>query len=123
MFGPRIQQHNHTYHEHRAPTETSVRLLKDFEREAERKILSAIRVEDCQIDCVVHRERESLTNDYLYAVIFQIKGEKHKILVRIPNHKTDQERVEAVIAALAEKIAVVILSDAVRKTFSKFGEF
>jgi hypothetical protein len=54
------QHHHHRteVHEHRAPTDASVKLLREMEQAALDKVLGAIRLEGCPVDCVILRMRE-----------------------------------------------------------------
>ncbi len=46
--------HYHTITENRAPTDESVRLLKEMETAARDKVQASIRVENCPVDCVLN---------------------------------------------------------------------
>src|SRR5437899_141820 len=62
----RVTEH---VHEHRAPTDESVRLLSEMEKAARDKIVEAIHVGDTTFECVVHIERRFADDStYLIAV-------------------------------------------------------
>lgn len=62
--------------EHRAPTDESVKLLKDLEREAEKKIINAIRVQDNNFECVIHTQANYMSDTTEFLAIFKLNGKQ-----------------------------------------------
>lgn len=65
--------------EQRAPTDESVRLLREMEDRAQASILSATRVQDLGIDCVIHKQRDMLNDRTQYAIVYSLNGKKHRV--------------------------------------------
>ena len=72
--------HNHSYtaNEHRAPTDESVRLLKEFEGAALAKIEASLRLKDCPLDVAVTVYRDVLNNMYVVAMHYRLNGQQRK---------------------------------------------
>lgn len=110
-----IHRHNHSYNtnvqvtEKRAPTDESVRLLKELEAAAQAKIVSAIRVADTAFECVIHTMREPINDQTKVCVIFSLNGKKCEARTEISPYKSLQENIEQVIKCVADQIAVEIL--------------
>lgn len=66
--------HSTTVHEHRAPTDASVALLKEMESAAEKKIVETIRVGNTAIECVLHRWVDNLNDQVVLRAVFKING-------------------------------------------------
>ena len=58
--------------EKRAPTDESVRLLKEMEHAAAEKLLESVRVENCGIDAVMHRYEDYLTQQTKFLIIYKL---------------------------------------------------
>jgi hypothetical protein len=126
---------SHHYHRHnhevtknvnvtekRAPTDESVRLLREMELAAERRIEQSTRVENCPIDCVVHQSLDILNQQQLFAVIYRINGQQHRLDYKHNALKRDghEEIALSLVDQLGRKIAADILArpftEAMRKS-------
>ena len=97
--------------EHRAPTDESVRLLKELEQAARAEVQASIRVANTALTGVIHLHRDYLTcRTHVKA---HIKLNNKQVVVDIViNPITAPEKVpEFIIAKLGEAIAVQALSD------------
>lgn len=65
--------------EKRAPTDESVRLLREMEGKAKESILSSTRVTGMGIDCVVHKMADHMNARTRFAVIYSLNGKKHRV--------------------------------------------
>lgn len=109
---------NVTVTEKRAPTDESVRLLREMEQKAEQRIEQTARVEDCDFDIVIHRRHDAMNVEDQFALIYRVNGRK----VRVDHHfrpkaaeRRDEERerlAQELRQALADSIAVEVLSRA-----------
>ncbi|MGZ5583454.1 MAG: hypothetical protein ACXWG8_07770 [Usitatibacter sp.] len=133
MFGPRIHLHGHgpktvyhheTVHEHRAPTDESVRLLKEMERAARDKIVETIRIEGNGFNCIVHRSENYLDLDdtVAFVVIYDINGVRRRVDHREPTKRSTENRIDwqarlidNLIKAVGEDIALNILRGSLGK--------
>ena len=61
-------------HEHRAPTDASVKLLREMEQAAEAKVIDAVRVGNTSFECVVRRERDEMNDQVLFRAVFKLNG-------------------------------------------------
>jgi len=84
---PRSQNHYHQNKveitEKRAPTDESVRLLKEMEREAEKKNLDLFyaNLEDNGLSaCVIHKEYSARDNKDFIVTIFTLNGKKFEVI-------------------------------------------
>jgi len=106
--------------EHRAPTDESVKLLRDMEDRAQARIVATTRVQDMGIDCVIHKMREMHTGDTRYAVIYSLNGKKHRadhLSMDRGNEDRDESKrrvAQELVTALAEDIARNLLAGAFR---------
>ena len=123
VLRPGDQHHSHVYSvtEKRAPTDESVKLLKEMEKAAEEKLLGSIRIENCPIDCVIHAMKDSLNLDLNFLVRMKINGKT--IDVRHTHRRshagTEQDRqqiVDGLVSCVSERIARELLAGAFAKT-------
>ena len=119
-----------TIEEKRAPTDESVRLLREMEAAAQKNILATVRLEGCPVDCVVHHQRNTLTDDHEFIVLYRLGSSKrievrHNYRYRSSDnpHEARQRLVDELVAAVADSIARQILSPAMNSAISasKFG--
>lgn len=102
--------HKTDVHEHRAPTDKSVELLKEFEKAARDKVIESVKVGDTKFECVVHMMTDAMSQDHLAMAIFSLNGHKMKVTSRQPDfNTTPEQRIEALHRAIADKIAAEIL--------------
>jgi ABC-type methionine transport system ATPase subunit len=62
--------------EKRAPTDESVRLLKEFEEKAEAKVIQSVAVESNAFNCVVHGMVDGMSNRRIMRAVFDLNGKK-----------------------------------------------
>ena len=72
--GPRHVHHSTTVHEHRAPTDASVRLLKEMEEAATKKVVKSIHVGNTLVECVVHTWLDVMSDCIRMRAIFKVNG-------------------------------------------------
>lgn len=111
--GPRSVSHHHTVTEKRAPTDESVRLLREMESAAEAQVLEAIRLTDNGFECVVHAMRDGPTDDTVLRAIFSLNGKRLTADARGWD-KRAPELVEMLIDAIAAKVATEIVRPAIK---------
>ncbi len=97
---------NQTVNEHRAPTDESVKLLKELEAAALDKIVSSIRIEDNTFTGVIHKMIDPLQLDVTYLAVYTLNGEKIKTKCTLPCYTTDTQSITKKIRdAIAEDIS------------------
>jgi hypothetical protein len=77
--GDQHHSHHHEVHEHRAPTDESVKLLTEMERAMLKRLLFSVRVDDCQVDCVIHALKDNFGLDTKWLIQYKINGVQHRI--------------------------------------------
>lgn len=104
-----------TVHEHRAPTDESVRILKQLEDEARAKVQASVRTESCAVDCVVHYHYDEMNCQKKFTIFANIGGKA--VIARTETQAlsvtaiTVEELHAKLVDALAERIAVEILAE------------
>jgi len=102
--------------EKRAPTDESVRLLKEMEDEARAKVIESVRVQNCGIEAVIHRYDDPLACETKFAIIYTLNGERRAVRHTEDALNTSIEKtIDALWKALADDIAGRLLKNAWRK--------
>lgn len=101
-------------HEHRAPTDESVKLLREMETKAREQVTQATHVFDTAIDCVVEQLREPYHDKVRMAAVFSLNGRKMRVDVALPSHEAKELPIK-LRDAMAEKIATEVLLPAFSK--------
>lgn len=112
--------HRHSYgcptrldiHEYRAPTDESVRLLKEMESKSEEKIVNSIKVGNTDIELVIHKEFDGLSgSDFLISVT---RINNKSIMVKtVQDYKDDSiSLLKKHIEDVGKRIALEILAPA-----------
>ena len=99
--------------EKRAPTDESVRLLKEMESAARAKVVESVRVERNGIKAVFQRSYDDMNAEHLYWIFCGINGEKRKVIVRNNKGRID-EMEHDLWRALADDMAAAILGSVVK---------
>lgn len=102
--------------EHRAPTDESVRLLRDMEAKARDQIIEAVHVGDATFECVVHTTRFAEDQSTRLMAIFSLNGKRMTVEYREQDWRADkQAMLKGLRDAMAEKIATEILLPALSR--------
>jgi len=118
----KVNFHTHNIHsethvtERRAPTDESVRLLKEMESEAKQKIVDSITVNNTEFECNIQSEMDGLNDKTTYCVTYRMNGKKSRLYVDVPNwnRPTDIEVVVKVRDELAKDIAANMIDSVLR---------
>lgn len=110
-------------HEHRAPTDESIRLAQEMEEKVLAKILGSVRLEGVPFDCVVHHMRHYGRMTFEYVIEYAI-GTSARRRVRGVFDRFDAPAPDfiatALVKALSEDIAVALLSHALPRGLANF---
>ena len=113
--------HTATVHEHRAPTDASVALLKEMEAAAEKKLIESVHVGNTAFECVIHTANDYLSDCVVMRAVFKLNGQQetvdHKWRPSGSDH-LDGGKVEA-MAVLRDKIANVIATKMINDALSR----
>jgi hypothetical protein len=91
--------------EKRAPTDESVRLLREMEEAVEKRMLAAVRVNDTAFQCVVRMRDDHMMGDKVLMAIFSVNGKKMTATYTIPYIGGD---FETAVTGLRDEVAKVI---------------
>lgn len=107
--------HNH-YHnvnvtEKRAPTDESVRLLKELEKAAFDKMLGSF-----ELPSNVVRSRVAVNQDPLrwknqFYILTEINGKKYEMRVDVDSDRDRREQIDLLYKGLSEQLAQIIMPD------------
>ncbi len=108
--------------EKRAPTDESVRLLKEFEAEAKNKVLNAVSVKNTVFDGVLHHTHDLHSDKFRFACVFKLNGERMTASFEINTEEANKEKVaigirDAIAAQIANSIATELMRSVPRLGF------
>lgn len=110
--GPeRTEYVTRTVNVHRAPTDQSVALLKEFEQAARDKIEHSIAIGGNGFECVVYVERDCMSNSILGRAVFKLNGKKMRAKASVEGWNKDaiHDLPEEMVKAVADEIAREVL--------------
>ncbi|QIG69799.1 hypothetical protein EVB81_230 [Rhizobium phage RHph_I46] len=96
--------------EHRAPTDESVKLLKEFEKEAQEKVDKSVRLESNLLRGVVHAGIHHLSHDRQFDFHFELNGRRYKFSSTVPIHLDRQSRTDKLIGDISAQLAEELVS-------------
>lgn len=110
--------------EKRAPTDESVRLLKEMEQAARDKVLESIKLENNLVSAIVHKMYEPLSYRQLYAVLVKINGKDHRIDLEFDELDVDtyEKLAHAIYEGIAKQMTAHLMSGILGEIWQpKFG--
>ena len=108
-----------TIHEHRAPTDESVRLLKEFEEKAVQKIVKSVHIADTALECVVHTALDCMNDCTRLMAVFSLNGQKETAEVKYRPRHGQSETDGAIL--LRDEVAKIIANKMIAVAFSKLN--
>ena len=113
---------NITIHEHRAPTDESVKLLNEMQEKALANLIASLPVKGNDFECHLAAFRDDMNRGDLFIVTAQVNGTKIEVRERIGSYeeKTIHDKFAQIRRALAEKIAAEILLEPFCKAQESF---
>lgn len=106
-------------HKH-APTDESVRLLREMEQAARDKVVQALRLEDSPIDGVVHAHDDFLSQRREFCVLVRVNGRQLEVRRSFNFSAADEEIADGLLMAVSQRIAAELLSKAFSKLPAQF---
>lgn len=100
--------------EKRAPTDESVRLLKEMEAEARKKVLNSIPLSNTNLDIQLLVEENMMAMEATFHLLMRVNGERHKCKLSMPDNFTrldKQGKIEAIQSAAANALAAIFLQE------------
>lgn len=110
--GDQRHYHDTTIKEFRAPTDESVRLLKEMEAEAQKKILGSVRIQNSAIDCVVHSWRDCLHMDVKFIVQMKINGKAIEVEHKVSDFAARDDVAHGLMDVVGKRVAAELLGPA-----------
>lgn len=101
----------------RAPTDESVRLLKEMEEAARKKLLDAIPIGNTSLDIKLLVEQDHFDDCFACGLLMKVNGEIHKCKLALPDDfrwMSRDERLIAIKKAAAESIGMLFLQELTR---------
>lgn len=111
---PSVVNVNKTVKEYRAPTDDSVKLLREMESKAREQVIKAVAVVDNKFNCNIQVLQDNLSARILIRVIFDLNGERltveHAVYpVRSFSYDQEEEILQACIKAISDATAKHLL--------------
>ena len=104
-------------HEHRAPTDASVALLREMESAAKAAVIEAVHVKNTEFECVVRKEYCHLNDVVMLHAVFRLNGKQAVALHTF--RPRDQKEKQQPILDLCAKVAEVIAFELIGSAFDK----
>jgi hypothetical protein len=97
--------------EKRAPTDESVRLLREMESKAKEEVIKSISLPSNEFSGVVHLMRDYLSCKTKVVVLFKLNGKDHKVPISLDDFKDDnlEKRMRKVLNDVSDYLAANIL--------------
>jgi hypothetical protein len=123
--GDQHHHHRSEVHEHRAPTDASVKLLREMEAAALGKVLASYRLEGCEVDCVVHHMHDHMNDEAKFIVQYRLGGRRVRVDHTHRTRSTDsgaearQRLVSELLRVVGESIAAELLAPSLTKALGR----
>ena len=100
-----------TVNVHRAPTDQSVALLKEFEQAARDKIEHSIAIGGNGFECVCYVERDCMSHSTICRAVFKLNGKEMRAMASVDGWDKDaiHELPAKLMRAVADEIAREVL--------------
>jgi len=106
-----------TVTEKRAPTDDSVRLLKEMEEKALDKIIDSVSVRDCQVECQVLVEKSYINRSNHYVIVYSMNGKKSKVQMMIHDEELRVNSIDVASERLRDLLARDIATKMIGEAF------
>lgn len=104
-------------HEHRAPTDKSVKLLKEMEAAAREKVIASIPLAANGFEGRILIEREALSGDYVLSMFAMVNGKRVEAVVR--EHALGADSVREAMPKLRDAFAKELATEILIECFDK----
>ena len=105
--------------EKRAPTDESVRLLREMEAKAKDQVVQSLRIESCGVEAVVHRYDDPMDSQTRFAIHYKVNGHQRKCYAKVDWQADIQERMDVVWKALADDLAAYLMAGLTKKVIGR----
>ncbi len=111
MAGPSHVSVSHRVTEKRAPTDESIRLLREMEQAALDQVEKSFRVEANGFSCLVQFFSRPEFSENVFRVYFDLNGKKHKVDVTTNGYHKKEDIPKMILQAIAEEISRECIPD------------
>ena len=106
--------------EKRAPTDESVRLLREMESKAREQVVEALRIESCGVEAVVHRLDVPLDLRSKFAIHYKVNGVKRECYADADWQARPEEHLEAIWKKLASDLAAYLVGGIAKTVIRRY---
>lgn len=114
-----------TVTEKRAPTDESVRLLREMEAKAKAEVIKAVAINDNLFNGVIHTMFDALSYRTTVRLVYSMNGKKLTTDYHIDDSRSLDDSIAGLIDAVAQDVAIEILrkpiSEAMKANHGIFG--
>lgn len=104
-------QHVSVHHtEKRAPTDESVRLLREMEAAAKAQVVESLRLTSASVEAVAHRYENNMDMRTFVVIHYKVNGDKRECRAEIEYGAKLPDVVETIWRRLADDLAAYLLS-------------
>lgn len=101
--------------ERRAPTDESVRLLREMESAARDEVAGGVRVDGTDLNCVIHVARDALSFDLKFRAILSVNGRRIVVDTAGPFDEPMAKHADRLIEAVSRKLAIELVGPGLRE--------
>ena len=105
--------------EKRAPTDESVRLLREMEDKAREQVVEAMRLTSASVEAVVHRHDDPMDLKTHFKIHYKLNGIPREVKLWTEDRAKIEEKLDAIWKRIAEDIAAVLVENFAR-TINRF---
>lgn len=106
-----------TVHEHRAPTDASVKLLAEMEEKAKEKVFGQIKLESNTFHCEVLRMRSPYSYCDTLGIVMQLNGKRIAMEITPDPDASNEDMLREIYKAVGERIAAHVAESIVKVTW------
>lgn len=96
-----------THKEYRAPTDESVKLLKEFQEKAQKEVIKSVRLDNNDFKAVIQHYRDYSSCDTKLRAVFELNGRREVLDMVIRAEM--QDPVVEILKAMSDRIAEKML--------------
>lgn len=112
-----------TITEKKAPTDESVRLLREMEQAAEAKLQQSFRVTGCPMDLLLHTAHDFSNYQRVLHAHYRVGGVQYKVEHRVREDAPRDEVIEGLIMAVARDLALNLLRGPITAAMQQHGRW
>jgi hypothetical protein len=106
-----------TITEKRAPTDDSVKLLREMEQKAEAEVIKAVQIGNATFECVVHQSRDMMSDLMRWRAVFKLNGKQMIANIETNPREDGGANLQGAMTKLRDEMAKVIASEVLNDGF------